>query len=96
MNTATASDFNYESFDRQMAEFLSMSYLLVGEWDDCTREEMMFDLNSLCVKGSRLCYLIDIDLGLQKEDLTQSRREMNQNYYLELNTLLSRGRTTLS
>ena len=88
MNTATASDFNYESFDRQMAEFLSMSYLLVGEWDDCTREEMMFDLNSLCVKGSRLCYLIDIDLGLQKEDLTQSRREMNQNYYLELNEVI--------
>ena len=34
MNTATSTDFNYESFDRQMAEFLNMSYLLVGEWDE--------------------------------------------------------------
>ena len=88
MNTATSTDFNYESFDRQMAEFLNMSYLLVGEWDECTQEEMMFDLHSLCVKGARLCSLIDTDLALQQEDLTQSRREMNQHFYLELNEVI--------
>lgn len=73
MNTATQQSFNYESFDRQMAGFLHMSYLLIDEWDDCTFEEMSHDLHSLCIKGSRLCNLIDNDLALQKQDLTQSR-----------------------
>ena len=48
----------------------------------------MFDLHSLCVKGARLCSLIDTDLALQQEDLTQSRHEMNQHYYLELNEVI--------
>ncbi len=88
MNTVNTSNFNYETFDRQMAEYINMSYLLVGEWDDCTQEEMMYDLRSLCVKGSRLCNQIDTDLALQQQDLTQSRKEINQNYYLSLNTII--------
>ena len=88
MNTATQQSFNYESFDRQMAGFLHMSYLLIDEWDDCTSEEMSHDLHSLCIKGSRLCNLIDNDLALQKQDLTQSRHGKNEDYYLSLNEIM--------
>ena len=88
MNTATKPSFNYESFDRQMEGFLSMSYLMIDEWDECTSEEMTSDLYSLCIKGARLCNMIDTDLALQQQDLTQSRHGKNQDYYLRLNEIM--------
>lgn len=88
MNPSTLTNFNYESFDRLMAEFLNMSYLLIDEWDDCTSEEMTLDLHSLCIKGARLCNMIDTDLALQQQDLTQSRHGKNQDYYLRLNEIM--------
>ena len=88
MSTATKPSFNYESFDRQMEGFLSMSYLMIDEWDECTSEEMTSDLYSLCIKGARLCNMIDADLALQQQDLTQSRHGKNQDYYLRLNEIM--------
>ena len=86
MDTATV--FDYQTYDRQMASFINMSYVLIEEWDDYTMQEMSYDLRSLCIKGSRLCGMTDYDLALQQEDLTDSRQVMNQDYYIEFNSLI--------
>ena len=88
MKTHATNDFNYNSFDLLMRAFLQMNHVLVDEWDNCTAEELTHDIHSLCVKGSRLCNMIDTDLVLQQQDLTHSRDEKNKSYFLELGDLI--------
>ena len=86
MDTATV--FEYQTYDRQLASFINMSYVLIEEWEDYTMQEMSYDLRSLCIKGSRLCGMTDYDLALQQEDLTDSRKTINQDYFIEFNNLI--------
>ena len=88
MKSTSTNDFNYDSFDRLMSTFLQMSHVLIEEWHNCTTEELTHDIHSLCVKGSRLCNMIDMDLTLQQQDLTQGRKDKNKAYFLGLGDLI--------
>lgn len=88
MNTMTTENFKYALFDRLMSNFLQMTHVLIDEWDSCSSEELTYDIHSLCVKGSRLCNMIDADLAYQQQDLTHGRKEKNKSYFLELGDLI--------
>jgi len=70
--------FSYEGFDRQLNNFLLMSEVLADGWEDYDAKELSCDINSLYIKASRLCYMADQDLALQHADVTQERREKNE------------------
>lgn len=88
MKSTPTHDFSYDSFDKLMSNFLQMTHVLIEEWDNCIAEELTHDIHSLCLKGSRLCNMIDADLALQQQDLTQGRKEKNKAYFLEISGLI--------
>lgn len=88
MINSNPSDFSYDVFDRQLKNFISMSHVLIDGWDDSTTTEMNCDINSLCIKAARLCYMADIDMSIQREDLNQHRQEQNRFYHNLFNQLI--------
>lgn len=77
------ASFSYEVFDRQLEHFQSMLQVLMEGWDDYSSQEMTCDINSLCIKAARLCYMADQDLALQHADVPRQRKEQNE-YWLPL------------
>lgn len=77
-NNNTESAFSYEAFDRQLAHFCMMLKMLIYGWEDYSSQEMTFDINSLCTKASRLCYLADQDLAQQHTDIAHQRKKQNE------------------
>ncbi len=80
-DTISAS-FSYEVFDRQLKHFLMMIQVLMEGWDDYSSQELSCELNSLCIKVSRLCYMADQDLALQHADVPRLRKEKNEYWHL--------------
>ena len=80
--------FSYEVFDRQLSNFLQMSEVLVDGWEDYDSQEMSYDIKSLYIKASRLCYMADQDLALQHADVTQERREKNEQFHNQMEELI--------
>jgi len=72
--------FSYEVFDRQLETYYMMCQVLVHGWEDYGTQEMNFDIRSLCIKASRLCYMADQDLALQHADLTHHRKLANEHH----------------
>ena len=79
--------FSYEVFDRQLRNFMQMLCVMVDGWDDYSAQEMSFDINSLCIKASKLCYMADQDLALQHADVTHQRKLDNQRLLKQLEEL---------
>lgn len=73
-------DFSYEAFDRQLETYYMMCRVLIHGWEDYSTQEMNFDIRSLCIKASRLCYMADQDLALQHADPTHRRKLANQKH----------------
>ena len=88
-NLDTNVAFSYEVFDRQLSNFLQMSEVLVDGWEDYDSQEMSCDIKSLYIKASRLCYMADQDLALQHADVTQERREKNEQFHNQMEELMS-------
>lgn len=82
--------FSYEVFDRQLEHFYMMLKVLTEGWEDYNSEEMTSDINSLCTKASRLCYMADQDLALQHADVTHQRKERNELLHNQIEELMSR------
>lgn len=72
--------FSYEAFDRQLTNFCRMLNVMMDGWEDYSSQEMTFDINSLCIKASRLCYMADQDLALQHSDVSHQRKQINEVY----------------
>lgn len=70
-------EFSYFAFDRQACTFINMCEAFVDTWDDHTSLERSLDLQSLTLKGARLCALADMDWAQQQCDITFSRRKCN-------------------
>lgn len=87
--TNNIEEFNYESFDRQLDNFIFMSEILATEQDYCSTQELTFDILSLQAKVDRLCSLADMDYALQLAQLKHSRLEKNWHYHKSLETLLT-------
>lgn len=79
---------DYELFDRQLTVFCNTVETLVVGWHEYCGMELSMDLNSLCMKGARLCYIADEDAVWQKEDLTQMRLADNRRWKVVLQDLL--------
>ena len=88
--TDSASSLNYEAFDRQLDRFVRMMELLLEGWEDSNLQEMTFDIGSLSIKASRLCYMADQDLALQHADATQCRKEENEQMRSQLEELMKK------
>lgn len=86
--TDSASPLNYDAFDRQLDHFVRMMELLVDGWKDRNQQEMTFDIGSLCIKASKLCYMADQDLALQHTDATQGRKKENEQMLSQLEELM--------
>ena len=84
------SSLNYEAFDRQLDRFIRMMELLMEGCEDSNLQEMAFDLGSLSIKASRLCYMADQDLALQHADATQCRKEANEQMLCQLEELMKK------
>lgn len=88
--------FSYEVFDRQLNTFYMMCHVLVDGWDDYSTQEMSFDIRSLCIKASRLCYMADQDLALQLNDMSQQRNLMNKHHLESVTQLITKHLTPFS
>lgn len=82
-------ELNYEAYDRQLDNLISMSEILTTEWEDCGTQELTFDILSLQAKVSRLCYLADIDYALQSAELKHNRLNQNLRYHTRFDNLLA-------
>ena len=82
--------FRYEVFDRQLQNFCMMTEVMINGWNDYSTQEMVFDINSLYIKASRLCYMADQDLALQHADVTQQRKKENQYFHNLMEELVIR------
>lgn len=82
--------FSYEVFDRQLQNFCMMTEVMINGWNDYSTQEMVFDINSLYIKASRLCYMADQDLALQHADVTQQRKKENQYFHNLMEELVIR------
>ena len=82
--------FSYEVFDRQLQNFCMMTEVMINGWNDYSTREMVFDINSLYIKASRLCYMADQDLALQHADVTQQRKKENQYFHNLMEELVIR------
>ena len=82
--------FSYEVFDRQLQNFCMMTEVMINGWNDYSTQEMIFDINSLYIKASRLCYMADQDLALQHADVTQQRKKENQYFHNLMEELVIR------
>ena len=82
------ASFSYEFFDRQLKHFCMMLQVLMEGWEDYNSQELTFDLNSLCTKVSRLCYMADQDLALQHADVTHQRKEQNEDWLQQMEVLV--------
>lgn len=87
------SAFSYEVFDRQLVNFHRMMNVLMEGWEDYGSQEMTFDINSLCTKASRLCYMADQDLALQHTDIIHQRKKQNERHLDSINMLVSKELT---
>lgn len=87
--TNNIAELNYESYDRQLDNFILMSEILATEQDYCSTQELSFDIISLQAKVERLCNLADMDYAMQLAQLKHSRLEINWHYYKLLEALLS-------
>ena len=85
---ASASAFSYEVFYRQLGNFLKMLQVMMDSWEDYNSEELAFDIDSLCIKASRLCYMADQDLALQHTDVTHQRKADNEEYHQQMEKLV--------
>lgn len=86
--TDTTSTFSYESFDRQLYNFYMMSHVLIKGWEDYSSQEMTFDINSLCIKASRLCYMADQDLAIQHTDISHQRKQENETHLAHISLIV--------
>jgi len=86
METITTLD--YTSYDRQLKVFCSMASAFVTGWEDYSASELSWDIHSLCVKASRLCLMVDQDVAVQQQMLTQERSQANKCFYEELEHLV--------
>lgn len=82
------ASFSYEVFDRQLKHFCMMVQVLMDGWEDYSSQELAFDINSLCTKVSRLCYMADQDLALQHADVIHQRKEQNEDWHSEMEILV--------
>lgn len=80
--------FSYEVFDRQLNTFNMMCHVLIDSWEDYSTQEMNFDIQSLCTKASRLCYMADQDLVLQLNDMSHQRSLMNKHHLESITQLI--------
>ena len=85
---ASASAFSYEVFYRQLGNFLKMLQVMMDSWEDYNSEELAFDIDSLCIKASRLCYMAVQDLALQHTDVTHQRKADNEEYHQQMEKLV--------
>lgn len=83
----SAASLNYEVFDRQLHNFMHMLCVMIDGWDDYCAEEICFDINSLCIKASKLCFMADQDLALQHADVTHLRKLENEKHLKQLEEL---------
>ncbi len=81
--------FSYEVFDRQLDHFCMMLQVMMNGWEDYSSQEMTFDIQSLCTKAARLCYMADQDLALQHADVTHQRKEQNELYLTSIDLLIT-------
>lgn len=82
------TSFSYEIFDRQLHNFMQMVEVLMDGWEDLSGKEMTFDILSLSVKASKLCYMADQDLALQHGDATQQRKAENEELHHRMEGLV--------
>lgn len=82
------SSFSYEVFDRQLNTYYMMCRVLINGWGDYSTQEMNFDIRSLYIKASRLCYMADQDLALQHNDMTHQRKLANQEHLEAINQVV--------
>lgn len=87
---SSTSAFSYEVFYRQLDNFLLMLQMMMNSWEDYNSEELAFDIDSLCIKASRLCYMADQDLALQHTDVTYQHKAENEHYHQLLEELVIR------
>lgn len=80
--------FSYEVFDRQLRNFRLMVETLMDGWEDQSSQEMTFDILSLSIKASKLCYMADQDLALQHADATQQRKMENEDLHRQMEELV--------
>lgn len=85
----TTFQLDYEVYDRQLVVFCNTAEALVHGWHEYSATELSMDLQSLCVKGARLCFMADQDAIWQQEDLTHSRRALNKQWCEALRLLLT-------
>ena len=78
----------YESFDRQLRTFISMSLVLIEGWEDYGTIDLTCDLRSLNAKAARLCYMTSQDAVYQQEDLKRQRNVANSQWMTALQELV--------
>lgn len=88
MKIDTVPALSYEIFDRQLKHFSMMLRVMMDGWEDYSSGEMTSDLNSLCTKASRLCYMADQDLALQHTDVAKTRKEKNENWHQQMEEMV--------
>ena len=88
MDKEINASFSYEVFDRQLNHFETMLRMMIEGWEDYSSQEMTYDINSLCTKASRLCYMADQDLALQHADVTHQRKESNEHWHRKMEELV--------
>ena len=80
---------DYPIYDRQLTVFYNATETLVAGWHEYSATELTMDLRSLCIKSARLCYMADLDVVWQQEDLTRSRSASNQVWQERFHSLLT-------
>lgn len=80
---------DYELYDRQLCVFCNSVETLTVGWREYSSTELSMDLNSMCIKGARLCYMADQDAVWQREDLKRSRSSQNLVWHDRLKALLT-------
>lgn len=70
--------FEYNRYDSLLNQLLTMSRLMVENWDSYGTMEMNYDLSSIHYKLGRLCVMAEMDYASQMADITHSREVRTQ------------------